>query len=292
MLVEKIYLTNDKRVHLTTYIQDKSDEILLSSKRPCVLVCPGGGYQMTSDREAEPIALSYLANGFNAFVLRYSVGEHARYPAPLVELSKAMKIIRENAEKWHTDPDKIAVCGFSAGGHLTAMLGTRWNDPEIQEASGCLNGENRPNALILGYPVISADTYTHGGSINTLLDGYEGLKDMLVKASCEKNIGKHTPPTFLFHTFMDNAVPVENALLFAKGLADYNIPFELHVFQDGAHGLSLANHCTYANKFNLEPLAEPWMELSCKWLWNLFGKGVPEKGVKLRPEDRCRGIGN
>ena len=289
MIIEKIYLTSDKRVHLTTYIQEKSNEIYLSSKRPAVLVCPGGGYQMTSDREAEPIALSYLASGFNAFVLRYSEGEFAKYPAPLVELSKVMKIVRENADRWYTDPDKIAVCGFSAGGHLAAMLGTKWNDPEIQELSGCLNGENKPNALILGYPVISADTYTHGGSINTVLKGYKNLEEMLKKVSCEKNIGEHTPPSFIFHTFMDNAVPVENSLLFAKGLADSNIPFEMHIFQDGAHGLSLANHCTFSNEYNLEELATPWMELSCKWLWNLFGTGVPDKGIKLNASQRCRG---
>lgn len=252
MNVEKIYLTEDKRVHLTAYIQEKSNEIKISSKRPVVLVCPGGGYQMTSDREAEPIALTYMANGFNTFVLRYSVGAYAKYPTPLVELSKAMKVIRENAEQWYCDPDKIAVCGFSAGGHLVAMLGTLWNDKEVQALADCKGEENKPNALILGYPVITTDIYTHAGSITTLLGVSDNQSELIAKVSCEKNVGVHTPPTFLFHTFMDNVVPVENALLFAKSLADFNIPFEMHIFQDGAHGLALANHCTYFGDFNLE----------------------------------------
>ncbi len=289
MTLEKIYLTEDKRVTLTAYIQECSKEIAISGFRPSVLVCPGGGYCFTSDREAEPIALAYLAKGFNAFVLRYSVGEYASYPTPLVELSKAMKIIRNNAEKWYCDPDRIAVCGFSAGGHLVATLGTLWNDEYIQKESGCTNGENKPNALILGYPVITSGIYSHAGSINMLLQKDLNNEELKNKLSCEKNVGIHTPPTFIFHTFTDNAVPVENALLFSSALAKANVPFELHIFQDGAHGLALSNHCTYVVPDNLNEDAEKWMELSISWLWNLFGKRVPEKGLKLTAEQRCRG---
>lgn len=291
MNIEKIYLSEDKRVHLTAYIQDKSNEIKLSGKRPVVLVCPGGGYTMTSDREAEPIALAYMASGFNTFVLRYSVGPYAKYPTPLVDLSKAMKIIRENAEQWYCDPDKIAVCGFSAGGHLVAMLGTLWNDKEVQELAGCTGEENKPNALILGYPVITTDMYTHAGSIDTLLSVNGNQAELKAKVSCEKNVGLHTPPSFIFHTFMDNVVPVENALVFAKALAEYNIPFEMHIFQDGAHGLALSNHVTYANDYNLDEGSAQWMKLSIDWLWNLFGKNVPDKGIKLTANQRFRGTG-
>ena len=268
MLIETFNLIEGREyVKLTVYIQDRSPEIPLSELRPMVVVCPGGAYVFTSDREAEPIALHFINSGFNAAVVRYSVGGDAKYPDPLVDVSKALKIIRDNHERYHTDPDKIALCGFSAGGHLTAMMGVHWNRPEIVEEACCYNEENKPNALILGYPVISSEfLFTHTESIRNISGVREGELSQEQKDffACEKNIGKHTPPTFIVHTMKDQAVPVKNALVFAAGLEENNIDFELHIFQDGFHGLALSDRRT--NWINKD--MAKWPEMASSWLWN------------------------
>lgn len=132
---------------------------------PAVVVCPGGGYESISAHEADPVALDFLAHGCQAFVLTYSIGEEAKDFRPLKELSETVRRIRENAAQWRVDPEKIAVCGFSAGGHLAASLGTLWNDPEFLKHYDSHDGQNRPNAMILGYPVITADEFAHEGSL-------------------------------------------------------------------------------------------------------------------------------
>lgn len=268
MLIETFNLREGREyVKLTVYIQDRSPEIPLSELRPMVVVCPGGAYVYTSDREAEPIAIHFLNSGFNAAVVRYSVGNDATYPDPLVDVSKALKLIRENHERYHTDPNKIAVCGFSAGGHLTAMMGVHWNRPEVIDASGCHNEENKPNALILGYPVVSGDyMFTHVQSIQNISGVKEGELSLEQKQffSCDKNVGQHTPPTFIVHTMKDQAVPVRNALAFASALEENKIDFELHIFQNGCHGLSLSDRRTTWVDNDMAK----WPEMASNWLWN------------------------
>lgn len=272
MIKETFQINEKEQYRLDIYIQDDSPEIELSHLRPFVLVCPGGAYWMTSDREADPIAFEYLADGFHVGVLRYSVAQDAVYPNPNVDLSISLRIIREHAQQWHVDPNKIAVCGFSAGGHLVAMQGVHWNAPEIMERSGCLSGENKPNALILGYPVISSGEYTHRDSIYNILRNVieagneKEIARMTEFVSCEKCVGPHTPPVFLFHTQKDEAVPVQNALLFAAALAKENIDFEMHIFEYGSHGLATCKPTTGV----VGSPAEPWIKMSCKWLWEHF----------------------
>ncbi len=278
MIVEKYNLREDGSAYFVTYIQEPSAELPNSYARPAVVVCPGGGYCCCSDREAEPVALEFLTKGFNAFVVRYSVGENAAYPNSLVDLSSAMRIIRENAERWHVKKDQIAVCGFSAGGHLVASLATLWNDPEVQEKAGCQGQENKPDGVLLLYPVISMGKFTHQQTRNMLLQGYDHKREEMVrKLSCELQVGPHTPPAFIAHTYADNAVPVENALMFASALAAADRPFDLHIFQEGFHGLSLANQNTFCNPALLNWDFYNWVELSCNWLIHLFGiDGIPE----------------
>lgn len=277
MIKETFQISNSDKYRLDVYIQDESPEINLSHLRPFVLVCPGGGYGMTSDREADPISFAYLADGFHSGVLRYSVAEDAVYPNPIVDLSVAIRIIRENAEKWHVDPEKIAVVGFSAGGHLAAMQGVHWNDPEIMKLSGCENGENKPNALVLGYPVITSNCFTHQGSMQNLLREFfekgdkEEIDRMLDFTACEKHVGAHTPPTFILHTCKDSVVPVKNSLVFADALINNNIDFEMHIFEQGEHGQARANQTTDIGSpcFDKRPIAA-WIEMSCRWLWEHF----------------------
>ena len=137
MIFKRIDIDIENNVYLNCYLHEKEPQWSYGFDRPAVLVCPGGGYSMCSPREADPIALQYSAKGYNTFVLYYTVGENAVFPKPLIDLSKAMKIIRENADEWGILKNKISVCGFSAGGHLCASLGVHWNLPEVQEKSGC-----------------------------------------------------------------------------------------------------------------------------------------------------------
>lgn len=240
MLVKTYNITADPEVTLTVYITDKSKEMKENEKLPAVLVLPGGGYRFCSDREAEPIALSYLANGFNAFVLRYSLNEKAEFPIPLNDATAALKFIRENAVEFCTDPQRIAVCGFSAGGHLAAALSTM--------------SDEKPNACILGYPCI-----------------LESIGSILAKPipSLEKYVTEQTPPTFIFAAADDSTVPIENSLCYALELKKHGVSFEMHIFDRGEHGFSLANDMVCNPKW-LETCAEDayWLPRSVKWLKN------------------------
>lgn len=267
--VKRINITEDGRVSLTPYILDKSPEMPLSENRPAVVVIPGGGYQALSDREGEPIAMGFAAQGFNTFVLRYSVGEYASFPNPLTDLMKAMKIIRDNAAAWNTAPDKISVVGFSAGGHLVASLGVYWNDEKILARAGVKAEEAKPNALILCYPVISSGSRREPGTIATAAKGHDE-PDIYETLSLEKHVGPHTPPCYIAHTFFDPIVPVENSLLFAEALAANNVPFELHVTQDGVHGLALGDHITSFGPLLHNSAFAAWVKGSGEWMKKLF----------------------
>ena len=281
MKTERINLTEDGRVYFNAYILEESAEMPDRAKRPAVLVVPGGGYQMTSDREAEPIAYAFAAQGFHTFVLRYSVGAYAAFPNSLVELSTTVRLIRENAERWGVIPDAIAVVGFSAGGHLTASLGVYWNDPEIQKASGCSGEENRPDALILCYPVITSGVECHQGTIDTLLQNAQGEEERAIlreKVALERHVGPHTPPCFIMHTYFDQMVPVENALVFARALAAHDVPFEMHIIQDGTHGMALANGVTSAGmQMMISEEFSRWTVSCGRWLRELFEYEAPQQ---------------
>lgn len=272
MRTEKFDLSGDGRVTLACYLREPKAELPIWEKRPAVVVCPGGGYSGYSDREADPVALSYLAAGFHAFLLIYSLGEKAAFPQPLVDLSRAMALIRSHADEWGVIPDQIAVCGFSAGGHLTASLGVHWNRPEIQRLAGVTGEENRPNALILGYPVITTSWMDHDGCIPRLTAGRDEAETRQL-LNCQLHVGPHTPPAFIFHTYEDNCVPVEDSLMFASALAAHDIPFALHIFEKGVHGLSLGTPQS-SNGWggHDEPDFAGWMEMSVRWLWKRFGQ--------------------
>jgi len=267
MKIEKIPMS-DRGAYVTCYIQDYSPEMPLWTSRPGVMVCPGGGYGMVSDREGEPVALRFLAEGFHAFVLTYSIGGNAAFPQPLIELSLAMAAVRERADEWKLNAAQICVAGFSAGGHLAASLGTLWNHD-------CIGGvvsenANRPDALILGYPVITVGDWTHQNSINTARAGRNDIDHLL---ATDLNVGQHTPPCFLFHTADDGAVPVQNSLLFANALTAHGIPYALHVYPKGIHGLSLASVQTCNGWKNcVNESVATWQTLCVDWLWDLFGK--------------------
>ena len=207
--------------------------------RPAIVICAGGGYAFTADREAVPIALRFLDLGFQTFVLRYSCVPNTAFPGALLELAASVALVRDHAEEWSIDPDKIFVCGFSAGGHLAASLGVFWDREFVAPSLGRAAADVRPNGMILGYPVITSGKFAHTGSINNvLLD--RRTDETWALMSLEKQVTASTVPAFIWHTVADDAVPVENSLMFAAALRENGVPFALHITPDGRHGLSLA----------------------------------------------------
>ncbi len=251
---------------LTVYIQEPSDSLNIK-ERPLVLLCPGGGYGYTSDREAEPIALSFLAKGFHAAILRYSCSP-AVYPTALYELGRSILIVRENAKRWNVKEDAVILQGCSAGGHLAANFACVWKEDFIPEGLGISytdKFELRPNGLLLCYPVITSGEHAHRDSFVKLLgDRYD---ELLEKVSLENQVNEDVPRTFIWHTFTDGAVPVENSLLFATALRAHGVNTELHIFPEGCHGLALANELTAGNEVKeIAPACETWLSLATQWL--------------------------
>lgn len=249
---------------LTTYILDSRNiQTSMKKKRPAVIVCPGGAYEFTSEREAEPIAMKYNAAGFHAFVLDYSVAPSS-YPAALCELSKAVKYVKDIAEENNIDRDRIFVAGFSAGGHLVASLGVHHSRPEVLKFADVVEGENIPAGLILGYPVITGDeTKAHMGSVNNFVGKNEAIRPL---ASLENYVTEKTPQCFIWHTFSDAAVPVANSLRFANALEKSGVKFELHIYPNGEHGLSLADETTATHEGGCVSAPQNWIDMSIRWM--------------------------
>lgn len=261
------------QAQLTGYVIDNSPEVDMNRTRPTVLVVPGGGYSMTSDREAEPIALQMLACGYNAFVLRYSCAP-SRYPVALVQAAESMKLIRSHARGWNVDPARITALGFSAGGHVAASLATMWNKPVLQSRFDA--AEIRPDALGLGYAVLTSGEHAHRDSFTNLLGpDQENDEELLREVSLEFQVDSATPPTFLWHTMTDDLVPVENSTLFALALKDHGVAAEVHLYPQGGHGLSLGTAETaIPNGYGIEPGVQSWLPLFEKWMERTLGKSV------------------
>ena len=255
---------------LVTYIQDYSDAMAIET-RPLILMCPGGGYARTSDREAEPMALKFLSMGYHVAILRYSCAP-AEYPTALLELAYSMALIRKNAKEWYVDPDKILVQGCSAGGHLAASLGMFWDETFLAEGIGLKNSERellRPNGMILCYPVITSGEYAHRGSFENLLGDRQ--EELGGKMSLETQVSSKTPPAFIWHTFTDQAVPVENSLMLVSAMRKAGISTEFHMYSRGEHGLALANHLTESSDGRaLQEECTSWIDLSHTWIEHLF----------------------
>ena len=269
MFRERFELRNQPTEHdfmpsLETYILDKNAEEHL---RPMIIVCPGGGYGGVCESwEGERVALKYSAAGFCAATLDYCVAPH-RYPEALKDIAAAIKLCREKAGEWQVDPKKIIVLGFSAAGHLASNISVEWNNTDIFGVEAVRNRTYRPDLAVLCYPVITGGEGRHEGSFVNLT----GSDDPKVweEHSNEKYVTPDTPPTFLWHTFDDTCVPVVNSMLYAQALADNGVPFELHIYEKGDHGLQTAND---RNRRNRPVFNRPydWVECSIEWIWERF----------------------
>ncbi|WEV41898.1 alpha/beta hydrolase [Bifidobacterium sp. ESL0682] len=263
--------------NFSVYSIDNSKEMDPGRRRPTVLVIPGGGYEFTSDREAEPIALKILGAGYNAAILRYSCAPSV-YPTALLEAAEAMKLLRENAKAWHINPDAIIAAGFSAGGHLAGNLATTAGD-ETMRAHGYDADAVRPNGLMLGYAVTTSGQYAHRSSFDRLL-GNEGKNDakLLEEVSIDKHIDAKTPPTFIWHTVTDETVPVEGAMMTFAACVRAGVSVEAHFFPTGHHGLSLANEdvAGAGDDHGVDVGVQQWMPLFLNWLRRNFGNSAAE----------------
>lgn len=254
--------------HMTTYLLSQYEDVLMDS-RPLVLICPGGGYEFLSNREAEQFAIQWNARGVHAVVLWYSVAP-AMFPTALLEVATAVKYIKEHSGQWGVHPDQIFIEGSSAGGHLAACYGVFWKKHYLLEAMEIEIRESellRPAGLVLNYPVISAGIYAHEGSFRNLMGEAAADKEKRTELSIEKQVNPDMPPAFIWHGGEDSAVPPENSLLLALAMRAAKIPVELHLYGKGEHGLGLANELTQApDGYGIEPSCESWMELAYIWL--------------------------
>lgn len=240
MKAETIVLNEARNVTLTAYIQDVDGEFGFS-KRPAMVVIPGGGYAMCSDREGDPVAMAYLKAGYQAFVLRYTVKDKGGWPHPLNDYEQTMALIAEKADEWHIDPAKIAVVGFSAGGHLAACAATL--------------AEHKPAAAILVYTPV--------------------LKDIVDMCQPEmpypyQHVTSQTCPCFLVAARDDRTVDIRNTLTMGLALAEKGVAFESHVYSYGGHGFSTAED--WVNTNSVCPRLPHWIPDSIQWLGEVLGR--------------------
>lgn len=248
------------RGYLTVFMSE-IDEIG-ARIRPSIVICPGGGYKFWSKREGEPVAIRFMGLGYAAFLLDYSI--NTKFPTPLIEAAMAVAYVKEHTEKYKLS-GQVAAIGFSAGGHLAGMLATLFDTEEVVDALGKHAANARPDAVVLSYAVITTSIHTHGGTASVISGGDPKLAARL---SVENRVNEKSVPAFIWHTGEDDAVPVENALLLASAYRKVGVPFELHIFEKGWHGLSLISPetCDMTEKDRAIAHVGRWMELAAAWL--------------------------
>lgn len=274
MRYEKIFLEDHfpnlpkakEKTQVTLYIPDVWKEVDENQTFPCTVICPGGSYWWCSEREAEPVALRMLGNGIAAAVVNYAC-EYQHYPLQLLEILAAITYIRRNSKSLHIDPEKIAVMGFSAGGHAACTAGLFWQEKLAEDALGIVHGEDKPNGMILCYSVITSGEFTHEGSMKCLL-GDDPDAELVAKMSLENQVTENAPKAFIWHTSEDGLVPVENSLLIATALHKKGIDVEMHIYPRGGHGLSLCDE-TVTKRDGLDDAAKycsDWVTHCIKWI--------------------------
>ena len=297
-------------VTLTTYLWEDTPDLLNGKDRPAVIVCPGGAYLNLSDKEGEPVALAFANMGYHAFVLKYSVysegisngdmfaaagqgvKEHCMFPKPMQDLGAAMLYIREHSKEWHVNVEQIAICGFSAGAHNCAMYSVYWDKPEIAGFFGVDPLQLQPAACILGYPITD---YVYMQACNkkeaedslakalfdqsnlAFLGTTEPKEKLLYQVSPVYHVDSHTPPTYIWATSEDNLVPVQHSILMARSLADAGVPFELHIFESGMHGLGVSTEAGAGCLWDVNAEASKWVPMCHKWLQKRFTLELAEK---------------
>lgn len=290
MFVEKMILRNREDVTLTSYILDDSKEILKGKKRPGMIICPGGANLFCSDREAEAVALRYAGMGYHAFVLRYSVYQQGKFdrnatfevdpnsvfPNPMLDIAAAMLYIRDHNEKWLVDMDKVGICGFSAGGHNALMYSVYWDKDIITSYFNRPASDFKPAVAVVGYGYGDYVAMRKGGKLctpNNPIDislfgtSFPTLEQMESASPC-RMVSENTPPMFLWCTSQDELVPSEQTLIMGLALARQGIDYEIHVFEKGKHGYSLADQSTASHAYQISESVAKWTDLVKPWLYD------------------------
>lgn len=268
MIYQTINYSDDGRVNMVTYIPEITTGPLL----PAMIALPGGAWTHLERSEGEMVALTFVKEGYAGFVLNYSVGDYSKFPNPLEEICWAIYTIRQNANKWHIDPDKIAIAGFSAGASVASMSATQWFTTEMANKLDTVDEMFKPNAAILGY------------GCNDLATIFESDDEDLVipepgKISAERTpqldvvnyVTEKTAPIFFYHCRYDEYVPVKNTWMLAAKLEEKGLDFEMHIFQSGHHGMSVNNKLTEYREA-IDPSVTQWVPLCLAWLDYVFGK--------------------
>lgn len=248
-------------ISLTAYARPRSGMLADGGARWAVLILPGGGYRTTAYGEGEPVALAFLAAGVQAFVLRYSVAPD-RWPQAFLEAAAALAWIRAHAEEYGVRPDRVAVCGFSAGGHLAGCLANLWAEPMLGTRLDLSPAQVRPDRAILCYPVIGAGYDTSSGTLSRLAEGGA----LPTRLSLERSVSGDNPPVFLWSTWTDGTVPVKNTLVYAGALLDAGVPCELHVYGWGPHAMGCATPESVWTRDHTDAHAATWLPLCLEWL--------------------------
>jgi len=260
---------------------------------PAVIVCPGGAYLFCSVAlEGDTTALSFLNGGYQTFILEYTVGSRrpdCKHPDQLFDLAKAMLLIRENAKKWHVDPERICLAGFSAGGNLAANMATMWHKPLLSQRFGVANELFRPMAVILGYALtdyVYQEEYNESLRPATLMidarqavfGTKEPTRGQLEEMSPYLHVTEKTPPMFLVHAANDTLVPAVHSLKMAAALSQAGVEYELHIFKNGEHGFAtgVPGHAG-AYRQDKYMAISAWIDLALKWLMH---HAAPETGEK------------
>lgn len=267
---------------LTAYIQNPSSDDHYPMIRPAILICPGGAFISITEKEAEPVALKFVSAGYHAFVLKYSIGAGiATFPTPFIDAAKAMILIRQNANKWMIDPNKITLCGFSTGGLIASIVGTSWQDELFSNVFKEEINLIKPNTIILGYPLLNLSTFeqkhlSSHSSIKSIIEMmFSSIFGTSQPSEAQLNewnvINKVTvtmPPTFMWTTLEDRLIDIEDSLDFAKMLSRHKIVYEYHVFEKGNHGLSLGDKSVGYSKETIQEHLNTtkWVDLVLNWL--------------------------
>lgn len=237
---------------ITPYIAPKD-----KATGAAIVVLPGGGYRALSDVKEGSAVAEYLNSiGVSAFVLKYRLGPKYGQPNQLLDASRAMRMVRSRAAEWGTDPNRIGILGFSAGGHLASTMATHFDSGNPNATEEIEKVSSRPDLQILIYPVITMGEFTHKGSKLNLL-GENPSEELIKKYSNELQITKDTPPAFIVQGVDDKTVPMENSLLYVQSLRKNNVPFEFHLYEHGPHGFGLGGN---------DPILSTWKDRLAAWL--------------------------
>lgn len=270
MLYKKLLLKEidkrftDENATLRIYISDRNESV---SKRPGMLVCPGGGYSFCSPREAEPIAFRFLGEGFNCFILDYTVNQ--KYPAPHLELAAVIAYIRKHEEEFDLLPNSLSIIGFSAGGHLVGSYGYLYK--ELAEELKLDESLLRPLSIVMAYPVVSIDVNTHMETFDIISGGDEKLRQ---KMNINRYVTKDYPPTFLWATKDDELVPYENTIIMGEALEKQKVHYQMKIYKTGRHGGSLVNRSVYNQGDIPEGMKEArdWASAAADFIFELLDK--------------------